>query len=246
MPMHMSEAEPSSIDFSLVILCYRAGESIIPFVQRISDLLSWIDIRYEIILVANYWPNTADTTPQVIRNLVPKIPHSRAVIREKEGAMGWDLRSGLDVAQGKYVGFIDGDGQFPVDSLLPPLYGAIKYKSQLAKTYRVLRGDGLVRKLVSFCYNNLFRLLFHTDYNDINSKPKIIQRDFLRQMNLRSNDWFIDAEIMIRAKQMNLKVDEYPIHFVENAERASFIRFDAVIEFIKNLYRFRFNSGNGR
>ena len=230
----------------MVILCYRAGESIIPFVEKISDLLSWLHIKYEIILVANYWPGTNDSTPQIVTELTKRIPHAKTVTREKKGAMGWDLRSGLEVATGNYVGFIDGDGQFPVDSLLNPLYGALKCKSQLSKTYRVLRGDGFVRKFVSFCYNNVFRFLFHTDYQDINSKPKIIQRKFLQEMNLKSDDWFIDAEIMINAKRMGLEVTEYPIHFVENAERASFVKVDAVVEFIKNLYRVRFTSGSGR
>ena len=76
----------------------------------------------------------------------------------------------------------------------------------------------------------------------MNSKPKIIRGSILKQMNLESDDWFIDAEIMMKAQKMNLKVIELPIHFVENENRASFIKFAAIFEFLKNLYRFRFKN----
>ncbi len=226
---------------SLVILCYRSEESIIPFVEKVHALFAWVNIDYELVLVGNYWPGKNDKTPEIIREIAAKHARTRAVTLPKEGHMGWDLKTGLSAARGEHIGFIDGDGQFPIDSILPLIFHSLTNGYDLSKTYRVVRGDGAWRILISFVFNSLFRLLFGTSYRDVNSKPKILRRQLLQSMELRSNDWFIDAEIMIKAHRLKARVIEIPIHFVENEQRASFVKLDAVLEFLKNLYRFKFN-----
>jgi glycosyltransferase involved in cell wall biosynthesis len=236
----LSSQAKTTPSFSLVILCYRAEEAIIPFVQKVHALFSWVNIDYEIILVGNYWPGKSDRTPEIVQDLAAKLPRTRAVTVPKAGNMGWDLKTGFDAALGEHIGFIDGDGQFPIDSILPLIYHSLTNNYDLTKTYRVVRGDGLYRILISFVFNSLFRFLFGTQYRDVNSKPKILRRELLRSMKLESNDWFIDAEVMIKAHRMKAKVIEIPIHFVENEQRVSFVKFESIIEFLKNLYRFRF------
>lgn len=227
--------------FSLIVLCYRSEESIVPFVDKINRLFNWVNLSYELILVGNYWENSLDKTPEIIKQLAHNQKNIRTVTLKKEGAMGWDMKSGIQVAQGEYIGIIDGDGQFPIDTILPPLYQALEYKMDIAKTYRVVRGDGVYRLVISFIYNMVFKVLFGTKYRDINSKPKIIKKEILQKMNLESNDWFIDAEIMIKAKRMNLKVAELPVHFLENKNRISFVKVSAIWEFIVNLCKYRFS-----
>jgi len=238
---NMTDADEYKPFLSLVILCYKAETSIVSFVDKIQELFSWIRVDYELILVANYWPNQNDQTPQIVKNISLNKKNIKYVAKEKQGNMGWDLKSGLELASGRYIGFIDGDGQFPIYSLLPLIYLAKTDKYDLAKTYRVLRGDGLYRKLISKSFNFFFNTIFNTNYWDINSKPKIFKNDFYKQLNLKSNDWFIDAEIMIKANQLKATVIETPIHFIENENRASFVKFDAVIEFLKNLIKHKFN-----
>ncbi len=233
----------SSPQFSLVILCYRSEDAIIDFVEKVHKLLGWLhNLDYELILVGNYWPGSDDRTPEIVRNLSKTMPRTRCVTIEKKGAMGWDLKTGFEAAHGEYIGYIDGDGQFPIDTILPPLYNSLMNNYDLAKTYRVVRGDGLYRLIISTVFNSIFSFLFGTKYRDVNSKPKIIRGSLLKSMSLESDDWFIDAEIMIKAHRMNLKVIELPIHFVENENRVSFVKFSALWEFVKNLYKFRFRS----
>lgn len=233
----------SSPQFSLVILCYRSEEAIVGFVEKVHTLLGWLhNLDYELILVGNYWSGSNDRTPEIVKKLAQTHPRTRAVILEKKGAMGWDLKTGIEAAQGEFIGYIDGDGQFPIDTILPPLYNSLMNSYDLAKTYRVVRGDGLYRLLISTIFNLLFSFLFGTRYRDVNSKPKIIRGSLLKSMDLRSDDWFIDAEIMIKAHRMNLKVIELPIHFVENENRVSFVKFSALWEFVKNLYKFKFKN----
>ena len=93
---------------SLVILCYRAGRDVVPLVDRMQELLSARSFSWELVLVGNYIDGSDDETPRVVSELARKWPNIRAVTRPKEGMMGWDMRTGLEAAQGTYVGVIDG------------------------------------------------------------------------------------------------------------------------------------------
>jgi len=228
--------------FSLVVLCYRSGHSIIPFVEKMRQALSRCNFTWELVLVGNYIEGSADETPQVIAELAEKIPNVRTVIRPKEGMMGWDMRMGLNAARGTYLGVIDGDGQFPPESIIACLLKAELEDLDLTKTYRVLRDDGIYRRFVSHVYNALFKLLFGFKVRDINSKPKIIRGDKYELMNLQSNDWFADAEIIIRARELGFRIGETPVHFRANDTRGSFVRPAAILEFTSNLLKYRFTA----
>jgi glycosyltransferase involved in cell wall biosynthesis len=227
--------------FSLVVLCYRSGQSIIPFVERLQRTLSRCNFSWELVLVGNYIEGSDDETPQVVTKLAESSPNIRTVIRPKQGMMGWDMRMGLDAATGTYIGVIDGDGQFPAESIVACLLKCELEDLDFTKTYRVIRDDGLYRRLISTVYNALFSLLFGFKVRDINSKPKIIRRDKYELMNLKSDDWFADAEIVIRARELGLKIGETPVHFVLNDKRGSFVKPIAILEFTSNLLKYRFS-----
>ncbi len=98
-------------EISVVILCYRAGERIRDFVNRAVKLLDNSIPSWEIVLVGNYSENTEDITPEIVKDIASKNDKIKAVTRVKEGMMGWDARSGLEKAIGKYICIIDGDEQ---------------------------------------------------------------------------------------------------------------------------------------
>ncbi|HEU4835944.1 MAG TPA: glycosyltransferase family 2 protein [Pyrinomonadaceae bacterium] len=227
--------------FSLVVLCYRSGQNIIPFVERLQRTLSRCNFSWELVLVGNYIEGSNDETPQVVKKLAEQSPNIRTVIRPKQGMMGWDMRMGLDAARGTYIGVIDGDGQFPPESIIACLLKCELEDLDFTKTYRVIRDDGLYRRFISAVYNAIFSLLFGFKVRDINSKPKIIRRDKYELLNLQSDDWFADAEIVIRARELGLKIGETPVHFSSNDSRGSFVKPKAIFEFTSNLLKYRFS-----
>jgi hypothetical protein len=118
-------------------------------------------------------------------------------------------------------------------------------KLDLTKTYRVRRDDGLYRRFISAVYSALFKICFGIRIHDVNSKPKIIRRDRYELLQLESDDWFVDAEIMIRAQEAGLSIGEIPAHFLVNDFRRSFAKPAAILEFMSNLFRYRFRrAGN--
>ena len=228
-------------ELSVAVLCYRAEDLAEEYVQKLSKELEDEHIDYELVLVANYMPGSNDKTPDIVRSLAKQNPRLKVVAKEKEGMMGWDLRSGLAAATGKNIATIDGDGQMPSSDVIR-IYRLLKETGcDVAKTYRTERNDGFSRWLVSLIYNTFFHVLFPTAYfKDINSKPKAMRRDVYERMDLISNDWFADAEIMIEVLHHGMTVAEIPTVFYKNERRASFVHINAIGEFLRNLFYYRF------
>ncbi len=235
--MAESAARP---ELSVVVLCYRAGESIHRVIDPLYELLTALDTTFELVLVANYWPNQHDPTPAIVREFASTHQHVVVVAGEKEGAMGWDMRSGLAAARGDYLVAMDGDAQNPVGDAIK-IYRLLKESgADVIKGRRVRREDGAYRRIISFGYNLLFLLKFRTwGFWDINGKPKALTRAAYEQLDLKSDDWFIDAEIVLQARDRKLSIREMPVVFHENEERASFVRVTAIVEFLRNMAHYR-------
>jgi glycosyltransferase involved in cell wall biosynthesis len=228
-------------ELSVVILCYRSGSAARSFAARIGKSLLEAGVDdYQLVLVGNYVAGSDDTTPDVVRELAAGDPRIVCSAVVKEGMMGWDLRSGLARATGQHLAVIDGDGQVLVEDLVR-IYRLLREQGlDLAKTYRKQRGDGVKRKVISLVFNGLFHVLFPGVLaRDINAKPKILTRAAFERMTLQSSDWFIDAEIMIQACGLGLRVGETETEFLGLTGRRSFITMAAVFEFLRNLLRYR-------
>lgn len=229
-------------EISVVILCYRSGDFARIFHERMTSVLKKHGLDYEIVLVGNYRPGSGDNTPEVVRAIANSKDRTRLVIKKKldpKHAMGWDMRSGLKASKGKTIAVIDGDGQMPPENILKVFETLTKGNFDLCKTRRISRGDGFYRKFISNIYNGVMQMLFPGITSDINGKPKVFTRKVYQKLQLESNDWFIDAEIMIKARHYKFKIGEIETDFHKNRKRQSFISFKANFEFIKNILKWR-------
>lgn len=224
-------------ELSAVVLCYGGEENIRPFVSELRKSLSTAGIeRYEIILVANYFPRTDDRTREIACQLAQDDPSMVVVARPKQGMMGWDALAGLRHATGATVALIDGDGQIPAGSVVEAFRAFKRSKVDFVASYRARRHDGWRRRFLSKAFNLLFSALFPgTRLRDINSKPKLFSRDAFSRMRLTSSGWFLDGEMALEARRLGLTFEEIPVVFERNRFRASFINMAAVFEVLGML-----------
>jgi len=227
-------------ELSIVVLAYRSAETIENFVKSLVYSLEEEKLIWEIILVGNYFEGIRDRTPEMVRKIAAGDSRITAVTEVKKGMMGWDMKTGFQTASGKALAVIDGDGQMPSGDVIRVYQLMVKDGLDLAKTYRAKRDDGSYRKVISVVYNILFKLLFPgINAWDINSKPKIMTREFYEKISLESNGWFIDAEIMILARRLGIKIGETETVFHSMDSRPSFVKPLSILEFLANLLTFR-------
>lgn len=225
-------------ELSVILLCYGLNEQITKTVSEVHQVLKDSSIGYEIILVANY-RETPDRSSVVANEISMSDPRVKTVSVKKAGMYGWDVKQGVAASSGKYIVYCDGDGQFPFVDILRVYKKMRSDGSDFGTTYRTRRDDPPWRTMISYVFNILFRILFPgSNVIDVNAKPKALARDLFNSLNPVSNDWFIDAEIVINVRRRNLRVTQVPTVFNKLEGRKSLIKPSSILEFLRNMLRY--------
>ncbi len=91
----------------------------------------------------------------------------------------------------------------------------------------------------------LFKLMFGLRSRDLNATPKVFTREFMEASRLRSKDWFIDAEMVIKAERMGLAVGEMEIEYLPRLKGKSTVRLRHIFEFLRNMVWWRERARHG-
>jgi glycosyltransferase involved in cell wall biosynthesis len=234
-------APPTPIrpDLSLVVPCYNEEDVLRNTVRRLAHAFDAAGVRLELVLVDN---GSTDGTGRVIDELIAEgLPIIKQAVAVNVGYGNGILR-GLPSCRAALVGFICADGQVEANDVVRLYDIAARATSpKLVKVRRRFRMDGALRKVVSTIYNFSTTALFGgLGSIDINGNPKILPRDYLERMELESTDWFLDAEVMIKARRLGLAVLEINVLAQMREGGKSHVRPSTCREFVANLLAYRF------
>tara|TARA_Y100000310_G_C20630914_1_gene788616 strand:+ start:942 stop:1640 length:699 start_codon:yes stop_codon:yes gene_type:complete len=224
-------------DLSIVIPFYNESFNSPVIIDKLTRNLDKSKWDYEIIAVNN---GSTDNTGEILDDISDKNGKIRIVTVEENLGYGYGIRKGLELAEGNLISYIWADDFVGAETLLDLASNLDKSESSLAKITRVVRKDGLFRKTQSVAYNSLFRLVFGINSKDINGCPKIMKRDFYESVKLKSNDWFLDPEIMIALKDSNRTFLEVSRDFEKREFGKSNVRLYTCFEFLKNMFVYKF------
>ncbi|HHL38943.1 MAG TPA: glycosyltransferase family 2 protein [Deltaproteobacteria bacterium] len=225
-------------ELSIAVPLYNEEENIERVIGELTERLDKEGVDYELVLVNN---GSRDATPSLIERMASENERIRPVhLRENQG-YGGGILAGLRLCRGRWVGYMWGDDQVVADDVLRVFRELRDGRLDLCKARRVERHDGLQRRLITKTYNAVFPLFFKVSTTDVNGCPKLMRREVFEALRIRSTDWFIDAEIMIKAERRGLAVGEVPVVFHERKKGSSSVNYRTVLEFIANMFRHRFN-----
>lgn len=227
------------MNFSIILPAFNEAENLSPLLGGLKSELDRINIQYEIVVVDN---GSTDNTQEVLQSLKKEIPELKTVKVWSNIGFGNGILRGLSVAQGEILGFMDADGQFKAKDLADIYLKLKEDKLDLCRGIRVKRHDGWKRKLASKGFHLIFKVIFGASFNDINGKPKVFRRELYEAVNPTSKDWFIDAEIMLKAQKRKYKIGEVALTALARKKGKSKVRFGTIFEFLKNLIHYRFFS----
>lgn len=227
-------------DLSLVMPCFNEEEIVAYTIDRLLDAFERSDHRLEIVAVDN---GSSDRTGEILRRLAEERPGRIVTHRvERNEGYGKGVLAGIPLCAGRWAGIIPADGQVDAEDVVR-LFEAAESSGGvvLAKVRRRFRMDGLRRKIVSVAYNLFFRALWPGIASlDINGSPKIMPRTYLVRMNLRSTDWCLDPELMVKAHHMGLRVLELNVFARMRGAGTSHVRAATAWEFFRRLLGARF------
>ncbi|HQR32103.1 MAG TPA: glycosyltransferase family 2 protein [Blastocatellia bacterium] len=230
----------SEPELSFVMPCYNEQDIIGYTIPRFTAAFRKAGIKLELIAVDN---GSRDRTGEMIREMAandPAIVYHRVEVNE---GYGNGILRGIKVCRASWIGIIPCDGQVDAEDVVA-LFDSVKTTNGnvLAKVRRRFRMDGLWRKVVSVGYNLMVRALWpRLGSIDVNGSPKILPRDALIAMDLKSKNWFLDPEIVIKAHYMGLRVLEFNVFARMRGNGLSHVRVMTCWEFLRNLMIFRFS-----
>ncbi len=228
-------------DLSIVIPFYDEEKTIEPLTKILIKELKKNNVNYELILVDN---GSRDSTPKIVDELSGKYENVKSVHVKINQGYGWGILNGLKMAGGEYVGYMDGDLEIQPDGLLK-LYKKVKItNADVGKGVRDRRESDTVKFILSVGYDILFFFLFFKFVRQVNANPKIIRKNCYKKMNLKSKDWFIDSEIIIKTLKNGYKIVDQVVSYIPRKAGKSHINFFdlllMIIYYLKSTVKYRF------
>jgi glycosyltransferase involved in cell wall biosynthesis len=194
---------------------------------------------YEIIVVDD---GSRDDSAAVLERLERRTPRLVVVRHERNLGYGAALRSGFRRARFSLVFFMDADNQFDpseISRLLDRLGEA-----DMVIGYRAVRRDPLPRRLNAWAFFTLVRVLFGYLARDVNCAFKLIRRELLEHLGLRSDGALINTELLVLARRRGARIVEVPVHhFPRTAGTQTGARPAVVLRAFRELFALRRNLG---
>ncbi|HEY8695878.1 MAG TPA: glycosyltransferase [Chloroflexota bacterium] len=198
---------------SVIVPAYREGARIHDNLVRLLAELDTIGVAYEVIVISD--GNTDDTTAEAER--VPS-ERLRVLAYPVNEGKGFAIMHGVRHAKGDLIAFIDADMEIDPSGI------ERCFAVQREGDWDVVVGSKRhpyskvsyprLRRLQSWIYQILIRLLFQLDVRDTQTGLKLFRGDLLRAVVplLAVKRWAFDLELLVVARKLGFKrVVEIPI-----------------------------------
>jgi len=179
-----------------------------------------------------------DDTGTVLAGLARQYgPRMRVITHPENRGYGGALKTGFESATKEYVFYTDGDGQYDVREL-PKLWDLMKPGVGLVNGFKLERNDPWHRIFIGNAYNNFARLLFGIRIRDIDCDFRLMRRDLVQQIQLRSTSGTICVELVKKIELTGCGVAEVGVHHYPRLHgKSQFFRLKSLASTLLQLIR---------
>ena len=208
-----SEFAQGEIDLSVVVPFYNPGPALLRHLEELVEVLNAKQVSFEIIAVSD---GSTDGSIDLVRSASFK--SVRVLSLARNVGKGGALRVGLNCGRGRYLGFIDSDGDIPakvlerfvdeIRSNSPAILAGSKRHSESRVVYPPLR------RVYSVGFQILLRMLFRLSVRDTQTGIKLIRRDVVAQVLplMVEKKFAFDLELFVVAKHLGFdQISELPV-----------------------------------
>jgi dolichol-phosphate mannosyltransferase len=199
-----------ALDLSIVLPAYQEADNLRQLLPILHEVARALTSSYEIVVVDTEQP--LDDTPAICRD------SGTVYLARRGGSLyGHAIRTGLKVAKGRYVAFMDADGSHN-PRFLPRLW-AERHDSDLVIASRYVRGgkteNPAILIFMSLMVNVVFRTVLGLKCYDVSNSFRLYQGATLRELKLECDNFDIIEEILIKVSsaQPGFRIKEVPFVF---------------------------------
>jgi glycosyltransferase involved in cell wall biosynthesis len=212
---------------SLVIPMFNEEANIQHAIEYASDALSQHASEYEIVIVDDA---STDQSPELVRRATEGNPRVRLIQHDFNQKLGASLKSGFAAARHELVLYMDADLPFDPDVLGRAIRAMNVTRADVISGYRFDRTtEGLKRTIYSIVYNWMIRVLFGISVRDVNFSFKLMKREVLEAVQLRSEGSLIDAELIVKARNRGYVIQQIGLDYFPRVMGTSHLSSPTVI-----------------
>jgi glycosyltransferase involved in cell wall biosynthesis len=215
---------------SIIIPMYNEEVTVGKIIDRTKQAAAKVGIPYEIIVVDDHSYDHS-----------LKVANQRGVrlfsLKQHLGK-GYALRAGFKQARGDVVITIDSDGSHWPEELHEVLAPVLAGKADMVIGSRYMNHKHVeARKLNKFgvkIFNLLIELFTGTAITDSQSGYRVMKREVLSKQRLKSGEYEIESEMLVKTAKANFRVAEVPITFEQRTYGRSGV--DPLVDGVKILF----------
>lgn len=212
---------------SVFFPCYNDSKSIKILVKEADEILKKTGTDYEIIVVDDF---SSDNSRKVLKELSKKNKRLRVILHDANLGYGGALKTGFKNAIKNLVFYTDGDGQYSVREL-PLLLSLMTDDVNFINGIKMTRHDPTYRIFVGNLYSFVVRWLFWVPVYDIDCDFRLVRKELLDKLNLKSNSGSICIELVKKAQMAGAKFRQVSVHHYERSYGTSqFFRTDRILK----------------
>lgn len=196
-------------------------------VDSVLKSLDFSGINFTLLLAED---GSTDGSQDCIRRIVQKHPSVLAQSAPERRGRGWALNAAWSRLDADVYAFSDTDFAADPECLVQGIR-LVQEGADVVTGSRYVPGARVVRPplrhVVSRAYNQLVRFLFKDQVMDHQCGLKVFSRKAIRTLLPVSHEdsWFWDTEMLVLANDANLRVQEFPVSWVERkVARTEFAR----------------------
>lgn len=169
------------IRFSIVVPLYNEAASLAPLYVRLTQVMTTLEGRYEIIFVDD---GSRDGTPQLLREIYESDSRVKVITLRRNFGQTAALKAGFDAARGDIVISMDGDLQHEPEQI-PAFVAKLGEGYDLVSGWRAQRQDTwLTRRLPSWIANWAMAKLARVPLHDFGTTFKAYRREIIQSIQL--------------------------------------------------------------
>jgi len=235
----MNVRDPPEASLGVVIPAWNERENLDLLLPELTAITRRLGIAADLIVVdGGSTDGTAETAAR----------HGARVVRQQERGYGGALIAGFDACHAPFLVTMDADLSHPA-LFVEELWNRRNEADVLIASRYVFGGRAemtLTRRILSHILNGTFGLLLALPFRDLSSGFRLYKRDVVAALDLRSRDFDVQEEILIKVFVNKYVIREVPFHYQPRGtgrSHARLLKFGwAYLRTLVRMMKLRFRS----
>lgn len=222
-----------NFSISVVIPVYNEIELLKRSIPLINSFLKRHFGNYEIIVVES---GSTDGSFEQCEALAKNLPRLRLIHEGAKNGYGSALFVGFAAARYDLIWPVTVDLPFKLETILRVLPLFANYDCVLS--FRTKDNRRISRKIMSFAFNEIVKLVLNLKVRHVNSAFKVFRRKIFSRVQIASKGWFFDAEFVYRLYQHKIDFVEIGVGLLDRRRGKSTVGGGAVAQTLLELWQF--------